>query len=308
MSYVLPNSQLNMVYDDIRNHYYHACLKEVITPESVVLDLGAGLGIFGMMAAKLGAKKVYMIEPHNIIHTTRSIVSHNNLSHKIKCIQGKIENITLPEKVDVITSAFTGNFLLEENLLPSLFYARDHFLKPSGMLIPDTARMNIALVNGDKLYQAVTRCDKENHGIDFSIIKPHALNTPIFKKPAAKNFIPCSNPEQIYQLDFYTDHEALCNTTSTLKITNNKPVHFIHGWFDIGFSDLWLNMGMENPKTHWTPVFFPLKPINPDLGNNITVRIKRGIKDEWLWQLSHNGEQQSYCSFHAKAHSTISCT
>ena len=42
------------------------------------------------------------------------IIKENNLSDKIECIEGKIEEIELPEKVDLIISVFTGNFLLSE--------------------------------------------------------------------------------------------------------------------------------------------------------------------------------------------------
>jgi hypothetical protein len=74
------------------------------------------------------------------------VVKDNTTTEKMECISGKIEKVSLPEQVDVIISVFTGNFLLTEDLLPSLFYARDKYLRPGGKMIPDRAKMIIVPV------------------------------------------------------------------------------------------------------------------------------------------------------------------
>ena len=59
----------------------------------------------------------------------------------IEVIQGMVESITLPEKVDIIISEWMGYFLLRESMLDSVILARDRFLKPGGALYPSHARM-----------------------------------------------------------------------------------------------------------------------------------------------------------------------
>lgn len=63
------------------------------------------------MAACNGARKVYLVEPASIIDIASQLVNANNLSERFECLSGKVEEIDLPEKVDVIISVFTGNFL-----------------------------------------------------------------------------------------------------------------------------------------------------------------------------------------------------
>lgn len=69
----------------------------------------------------------------------------NNLQDRIHLIKGQLEKINLPvEKVDIIVSEWMGYFLLFEGMLDSFVYARDTFLKPNGIVLPN--RCNISIV------------------------------------------------------------------------------------------------------------------------------------------------------------------
>lgn len=46
----------------------------------------------------------------------------------ITVLKGKIEEIDLPVKVDIIVSEWMGYFLLYENMLNTVLYARDKWL------------------------------------------------------------------------------------------------------------------------------------------------------------------------------------
>ena len=63
------------------------------------------------------------------------------LSDVVEVIQGTIETVELPEKVDVIVSEWMGYFLMRESMLDSVIVARDKFLKKGGALYPSHARM-----------------------------------------------------------------------------------------------------------------------------------------------------------------------
>ena len=52
-----------LIADRVRNAAFHEALKSVITPgKTVVADIGAGTGLLGVMAAKLGARDVFLYE------------------------------------------------------------------------------------------------------------------------------------------------------------------------------------------------------------------------------------------------------
>ena len=71
---------------------------------------------------------------------------NKQLSHAVEVIQGTVETVELPEKVDIIISEWMGYFLLRESMLDSVLLARDRFLAPGGAMYPSHARMCLAPV------------------------------------------------------------------------------------------------------------------------------------------------------------------
>ena len=57
------------------------------------------------------------------------------------------------EKVDVIISEWMGYFLLYESMFDSVMYARDKWLAPDGIMMPDTASMMIAAIDDGDYYK-----------------------------------------------------------------------------------------------------------------------------------------------------------
>ena len=68
----------------------------------VVLDVGCGTGILSMFAARCGARKVYAVDASGITRHTRRLVKENGFDGIIEVIKGKMEDVDIPEKVDVI--------------------------------------------------------------------------------------------------------------------------------------------------------------------------------------------------------------
>lgn len=64
-----------------------------------------------------------------------------------------MENIEIPEKVDIIISEWMGYFLLRESMLDSVLYARDKYLKPGGSLFPSHANMYLVPIRSQVPYQ-----------------------------------------------------------------------------------------------------------------------------------------------------------
>eukprot|EP00971_Amphidinium_carterae_P292827 5813607-Amphidinium_carterae.1 len=147
--------QMDMLEDTHRTGSYHEAVMS--NPKSfegkVVLDVGAGTCILSIMAARAGAKQVYAIEATDMAQRARKIVLSNGLDHIIHVIQGTVETVKLPCKVDVIISEWMGYLLLRESMLDSVLVARDKHLKPGGALFPSHATLYVAPVTDVKELQ-----------------------------------------------------------------------------------------------------------------------------------------------------------
>lgn len=299
MSYLLVQGQQSMTLDSRRNEAYAQALKKVITPESVVLDLGAGLGIHGLLAAQLGAKRVYLVEPEDIIAVADEIAQANGYGDRVRCLQGKIEEVNLPEPVDVIVSVFTGNFLLEEDLLPSLFYARDKYLKPGGVLIPQGAVMEAAPVCVPELYQQEIASWSEPYmGINHRAARNYASQSVYYYKPDLAKAQYLAAPESLMALDFYQSNSTYCDVEVKYKITESGWCHGWAGWFKMQLGETWLSTAPHEPPLHWSAAFLPLDPpLEVTAGEEVTFTLQRPPFGDWSWRVETNMTQQQHSTF-----------
>ena len=78
------------------------------------------------------------------------IARENGLHEKITFLKGRIEDLKPPvDQVDVIVSEWMGYFLLFESMLDSVLYARDTWLRPGGLLLPDRCNISIGRLTRD---------------------------------------------------------------------------------------------------------------------------------------------------------------
>src|SRR5258708_39533220 len=97
-----------MASDRIRLQAYLAALARTVKNGSVVVDLGCGPGLFALHACRLGARKVYAIEPGETIQIARDLASSNGFEDRIEFIQALSREITLPERPNVIVADLRG--------------------------------------------------------------------------------------------------------------------------------------------------------------------------------------------------------
>ncbi|TYH69107.1 hypothetical protein ES332_D05G033300v1 [Gossypium tomentosum] len=120
-----------MLKDVVRTKTYQNVIyrNKFLFQNKVVLDVGAGTGILSLFCAKAGAAHVYAVECSHMADMDKQIVETNGLSDVVTVLKGKIEEIELPvAKVDIIISEWMGYFLLFENMLNTVLYARDKWL------------------------------------------------------------------------------------------------------------------------------------------------------------------------------------
>ncbi len=301
MSYSSIYDQHSMAFDLRRNEAYAKAIAAVVTPDSVVMDLGAGIGVHALNSARLGARRVYLVEPENTIVVAKQIAEKNGYGHCIQCLQGAIEDLKIPEPVDVIISVFTGNFLLEEDLLPSLFYARDKYLKPGGAMIPQGAFMEAVPVCAPDLYeQEIEVWSKPHMQIDYSAARTFASQSVQYCRSGSEldkaEYL--ADPARLMSLDFHQAASTHCDATVTFTITKSGLCHGLVGWFQMQLGDVWVSTAPHEPPLHWAAAFLPLDPpIAVEAGEEMTFRLTRPTFGDWTWTVSTTTTQQQRSTF-----------
>ena len=147
------SQQQNMMQDYIRTSTYQRAILANMEDfkDKVVLDVGAGSGILSFFAAQAGARKVYAVEASSMAKHAETLVYNNKLNDRIQVIAGKIEEISLPEKVDMIISEPMGYMLFNERMLETYLHAKK-WLAPNGKMFPSRGDLHIAPFSDSQLY------------------------------------------------------------------------------------------------------------------------------------------------------------
>lgn len=296
MSYSTVTGHRSMALDAVRNAAYGRALAQVITPDSVVLDVGAGTGIHGLMAARLGARRVYLVEPEDVIAVAEENVRANGLEGRVFCVQGRIEDVILPEQVDVIVSVLTGNFLLAEDLLPALFHARDAMLKPGGTLIPSVARMEAVPISASALHLAdVASWSEPQEGVTLSPGRAYAANTVFYRTDTLRSATWLAEPAVLHTVDLAKDSYQAVSAAAEFEVSESGTCHGFAGWFAIKLGDEWLSTSTRSAVVHWKSAYLPLDPpIELVRGQRLGLTLRRTAGGDWMWTAVTASTEQSH--------------
>jgi len=254
-----------MLKDQVRTGSYRKAILENkhLFKDKAVLDVGCGTAILSMFAVQSGARVVYAVDSSDIIIQAKQIVLDNGFQDKIICMQGKMEDVELPEKVDIIISEWMGYFLLYETMLPTVLVARDKWLKEGGIIMPDHAKIYLACIE-DADYKA-EKIDFWNnvYGFDFSCIKEMAYREPLVDVVDAQaiNTSPC----EILSLDLNTCSKEDLTFRAEFEMWGQRKdyAHAVIAWFDITFEachkPVYFTTSPHGKYTHWKQTVFYLR-------------------------------------------------
>lgn len=262
-----------MLQDAPRTEAYRRAIEENgdIFRGKTVLEVGCGSGILSLFAARAGAAKVYAVEASGMASHARELVQRNGFSEVIEVVQGLMEEVELPvESVDIIISEWMGFYLVHESMLPSVFVARDRFLKPDGLVFPQHCRVFAAPVSLDAFIDENFTFFQNVYGFDFSYLIPH-YQEELLSKPTVRVLDTdqlLSDPTLIWEVDCATATEAdlafLC-ARCEFQMKKAGTLQGVALWFDVAFpaadgvEPVVLDTAPTAAPTHWmqTTVVLP---------------------------------------------------
>ncbi|XP_065835041.1 protein arginine N-methyltransferase 6-like [Oscarella lobularis] len=163
-----------MLRDKIRTSAYRDAIEKTRAMQrAIVADVGSGTGILSCFCVQSGAQKVYAVEASDAYEFARQVTKVNGLDKNVTVVHNKVEDFVPPEKVDVIVSEWMGYFLLYEGMWRSVLWARDHWLKPGGLMLPSSAEIFLAPISDPDYW--LEKVDfwlgvKKEYGVDMSAL------------------------------------------------------------------------------------------------------------------------------------------
>ena len=166
----------DMIADTGRTSAYARALEARITPSSIVLDIGTGPGILALLACRAGARKVYAVEPDDVIQVAREAAAANGYADRIQFIQGMTTDIDLPERVDGIVADIHGVLPVYGKSIVSILDARARFLKPGGWIVPAREMLWAAPVSSPPGHKRAVEAWTTEYGFDLTSARVRATN------------------------------------------------------------------------------------------------------------------------------------
>ena len=307
--YAKLHHQKDMLTDTLRMRSYHAGIvgNPACFKDKVVLDVGSGTGVLAIWAAQAGAKKVYAVEATSMARHARTLVASNGLSDIVEVIQGKVEDMVLPEKVDIIVSEWMGYLLVRESMLDSVIAARDKFLKPDGALYPSHAAIKWGAVCGEGIkdqqeglyansmreWEDFAEGIKEDFNLDVSALteeydtenQEYYLGQAYYRNLESNQLL-TADTASVHELDLKTVTVAeLLELRSSfrLKVVHQGIATALACWFTASFkgcashpsdpeATFVLDTGPLAGETHWgQQVFYLAETVPVKLGDTIDV-------------------------------------
>ncbi|KAH1241787.1 putative protein arginine N-methyltransferase 1 [Glycine max] len=233
---------------------------------SKFLDVGAGTGILSLFCAKAGAEHVYAVECSHMADMAKEIVEANGYSNVVTVLKGKIEEIELPvAKVDIIISEWMGYFLLFENMLNSVLYARDKWLVDGGVVLPDKASLHLTAIEDADYKEDKIEFWNNVYGFDMSCIKKQAIMEPLVDT-VDQNQI-ATNCQLLKTMDISKMAPGDASFAAPFKLVAERDdyIHALVAYFDVSFTKchklMGFSTGPRSRATHWKQTVLYLEDV-----------------------------------------------
>jgi protein arginine N-methyltransferase 1 len=277
-----------MMSDDIRRNAHNLAARAAIRPGSVVAEIGTGNGYYAILACRLGARKVYAIEPHPIIGMAQQLAQANGCADRIEFIQDMSIHVSLPEQVDVVYCDLRGASPLYGANIQSVIDARTRFLLPGGTLVPERDDLFGAFVSSEALYQDY--CDpipQLPDEPDLSLTRSLLRNL-IVRENTVQAHECVSGPLHLATIDYRTVESPSVRGAINWTAAEATTIHGVTIWFDAHLiGDVSFSTSPFGPKTIYSRIFLAFAaPIELEAGDSAGFSFEAfliGNNYQWRW-------------------------
>lgn len=276
-----------MIRDRARTDAYAEAIRRVVAPGDVVLDLGAGTGLFSMLACQAGARRVFAVETSAYIEVARELARVNGFDDRIECIQGDSTEVVLDERADVAIFDIHGVLPLYGESLRVIIDARERHLRPGGTMLPAEETLFAALLESPATYAThVEPWSSGAYGLDLRAAKRLASSESRKVYPQPDEIV--SDRQAWATLVYGTLSSTDVEGTALLRARRDATAHGFTVSFDARIADgVMLSNAHDAPRTIFGSVFFPFEePVSLRAGEAIELRLAARLvaAGDYIWR------------------------
>ena len=266
-----------MLADTIRLDAYTRAIEATVRPGDVVVDLGAGLGILSLIAARAGAARVHAIEKGDAAELMRRVGERNGLTDTIVIHEANSRDVTLGERANVLVSETLGSFALDENTLPFTVDARERLLEEGGRMIPRALEPFLAPVELPEEHDKAAFWS-DVAGFDFSDAREQMLSRMRQARVDPEALV--ADGQRCARFDLATTNALGLSVRHLFPMRRAGTVHGLAGWFRAELSEgVTIDTAPSAPATHWAQAYFPYRsPVSVIEGDVMEVKLQIGPK------------------------------
>ena len=273
--------------DSVKIDRYRRALERLVTPESVVLDLGCGTGLLGLLAVQLGARHVYAVDSGSILALAQQIAEANGAGDRITHIRAMSTSVELPELVDIVVADQLGGLGYEPGVLAYYADARERLLKPGGAFIPESLKLMLAPVQSAEIANEVEFWSTKPEGFDVSAAVGFAANDVHSPRIEVDDLL--ASPVVCREQPTWINQSFTLD--ASFVIERDGVLQAISGMFDAVMTD---GVSMSNcpcsadrMEHRWNSLYPLPEPVTVHAGDHVTATVAVDVGDERVtWQVT----------------------
>jgi protein arginine N-methyltransferase 1 len=283
----------SMISDRVRLDAHAAALRQLVTPTSIVLDIGAGTGIMSLLACQAGARRVYAVEPSAAVQILVETARANGFADRVVVLQRRSTEVTLAERAHVIVSDLRGVLPSYGTHFTDIADARRRLLAPGGQLLPTSDSLWAAVIAAPDAFERRRRVwQSRPHDLDLGAAQ-HFVDNELDKYRARPDQRLCE-PVRWANVDYPTLTERAVRGAASCAITKGGVGHGLLVWFDTVLVD---GIGYSNapgaPEGIYGQMFFAWpEAVELQAGDRIGFELRAdpiGVDYVWTWTTEIDG-------------------
>ena len=273
-SHGVPAWYFSLIQDSARNSIYEFAFRRAIRPGSRVLDIGAGTGLFAMMAARAGAAQVVTCESNlTVAGVVSEIVARNGFADRVRVVPKHSSDLQIGTDLEgpadvLIWDNLSTTTLIGAGALPTVEQAVRCLVRPNASVIPAKGAIRVALAE-DRRAQNKQMSFVE--GFDLSPF--NRLAPPCYQLSHKKaRAVLRSEPADLFRFDFRSGGPFPEARATVMLSTSGGLVNGIAQWVYLEIDEELRHEFPVEKNSALGATFYPLmRPIEMTAGDTLTV-------------------------------------